>query len=92
MNVFHFDPDTGALLGVSEADPDPMTPGHFLIPSDATVVPPPDEVAGHYRAFLDGAWVRVEIPIPPVDVDGNIRNAPAGLFGGSQLKDLFNGN
>lgn len=92
MDVFHYHPETSEFLGVSQADENPMRPGDFLIPAFAATVAPPAAQVGFYRAFIDGEWVQVAIPPDPVDVDGNIRNAPAGLFGGPQLVEMFNGH
>ena len=95
MNVYHFNPETGEFLGSSVADTDPLDPSHVLVPAFSTDIPPPEEEEGYYRVFANGEWVQVEIPPPPepvIDVDSNIRNAPSDLFGGPQLKDVFNGN
>lgn len=36
MDLFHYDGLTGEFLGQTQARPDPMTPGSFLIPANAT--------------------------------------------------------
>lgn len=93
--AFNFDPVTGRFTFATVPDTHPLRPGQYLFPAFSTDIPPPDEVEGFYRAFIGGEWVQVEIPPPLepiIDVDQNIRNAPTGLFGGPQLKDLFNGN
>lgn len=95
MNIYHYHPETGEYLGSSIADTDPLDASHILVPAFATTTEPPEVQEGFYRAFIGGEWVQVEIPPlpePVIDVDQNIRNAPTGLFGGLQLKDLFNGN
>ena len=92
MQIHHFNRETGRYIASSVADEHPLKAGEFIMPDAATTEAPPAEQDGFYRAFIYGEWVQVAIPPDPVDVDGNIRNAPAGLFGGSQLKDLFNGN
>lgn len=68
--------DQGVYLGGFEGAEPPI--GAIEVPE-----PPSDA-----RQIWDGeAW----LPLP-TKVDQNIRNAPSGLFGGPQLKDLFNGN
>lgn len=95
MQIHHFDRETGKYIASSAADAHPLRLGEFIVPDSATTEAPPAEQDGFYRAFVDGGWVQVEIPVPPeppVDVAGNIRNAPAGLFGGPQLVEMFNGH
>ena len=95
MQIHHFDRETGRYIASSIADEHPLKAGEFIMPDAATTEAPPAEQDGFYRAFIDGEWVQVEIPVPPeppVDVNGNIRNAPEGLFGGPTIGELFHGN
>ena len=95
MLVYHYHPETFELLGVSTADENPLKPEEFLIPAYATELAPPAPVEGFHRRFTGDGWEQVEIPVPPeppVDVNGNIRNAPEGLFGGPTIGELFHGN
>lgn len=63
MRIFHFD-EAGTLLGAGRADADPLQPGAWLIPAQATTVEPPPPLAGH-RAVFDGfAWVQEPLPQP----------------------------
>ncbi|MNL12687.1 hypothetical protein D3C87_1335600 [compost metagenome] len=54
--VFNFDAATGEYLFASVPDRDPLVNGRFLIPANATMLPPPDEQAGFVRRFVGGAW------------------------------------
>lgn len=95
MIVHNYDPETFEYLGSSEADANPLRPDQFLIPAHATEVEPPEEQEGFYRRFTGDGWEQVEIPVPPeppVDINGNIRNAPEGLFGGPTIGEVFYGN
>lgn len=40
MEIYHFDEKTGAYLGAGVADPDPLTPGAWLLPAYSTAVKP----------------------------------------------------
>lgn len=53
-------------------------------PAGAIEVPHPPEHASN--VWNDGRWHSA------IDVNSNIRNAPDKLFGGPQLKEVFNGN
>ncbi|CDZ50423.1 DUF4376 domain-containing protein [Neorhizobium galegae] len=70
MQIYHYHPVTGFILGSGQADPDPLdNPGGdpslpFLIPANATAVAPPETVEGQARAFRDGSWMYVEIEPP----------------------------
>lgn len=55
--VYHFDKQTGALTGVSEAHESPAEPGVFLLPAWATFKPLPGAVPeGHTAFFVAGEW------------------------------------
>jgi hypothetical protein len=64
MRVFHYHPDTGALLGPGLADASPMEPGTFLVPAYATELEPPDVGPGQVAVFRDGAWSVEPEPAP----------------------------
>lgn len=61
MKIYNYDATTGELLGESEARPDPMEPGRWLVPAYATTVTPPEAQAGQMRCFDGTAWVFVAI-------------------------------
>lgn len=56
MDIFHYHPDTGEYLGVSEALPDPLEEGRFLVPAFATDIEPPAASEHEVSVFEDGAW------------------------------------
>ena len=60
MDIYHYHPATGELMGASKADPDPLSEGEWLIPAYATTEAPPEGQAGFARVFLDGEWGQVE--------------------------------
>lgn len=51
MKLYHYD-TLGLYIGQSEADPNPMEPGNFLIPANATDMPPGEGE----NIFKSGAW------------------------------------
>lgn len=61
MRIFHFD-ENGAFIGEGVADADPMQPGAWLIPAQATNVEPPEHIEGKMRRFIAGGWEYHEIP------------------------------
>ncbi|KAB1087356.1 DUF4376 domain-containing protein [Neorhizobium galegae] len=70
MKIFHYDPDTGLLLGEGVADRDPLDNPHglpnlpWLIPAFATTIVPPAHAETKHRVFRDGAWGYVPIDDP----------------------------
>jgi hypothetical protein len=57
MEIWNYHPVTLELLGSSMADPDPMSPGEWLIPAHATPSPPgPPLEAGHVYGFNGASW------------------------------------
>lgn len=64
MIIYHYHPDTGALLGSREADESPLEPGVFLMPAFSTDVTPPAPVDGKYRIFSGESWSYADIPNP----------------------------
>ena len=65
MNIYHFNPETGAFLGVGTADPSPLEEGVWLIPAHATAEQPPTPTEGQQAVFVAGAWQLQEIPAVP---------------------------
>jgi hypothetical protein len=64
MKIHHYDQNTGEYLGEGVADADPLEPGRWLIPANATNVQPPEHVEGSTRHFLAGGWEYRDIPAP----------------------------
>lgn len=64
--IYHYDPDTGELIGEGSADPDPVAtvragePRYFGPPAQATSDPPPAPQEGFARCYRDGAWLQIE--------------------------------
>lgn len=60
--IYHYD-ENGQFVGQGVADADPLEPGRFLIPANATNVAPPDDVQGSTRHFVAGGWEYRDIPV-----------------------------
>lgn len=56
MDVYNYDPSTGAYTTTEAARPDPLVPGRVLIPANATTVTPPTPGANQVAVFKSGAW------------------------------------
>lgn len=54
--IFNFNAETGEYLFASVPDRDPLVKDRFVIPANATMLPPPEEQEGFIRRFVDGAW------------------------------------
>lgn len=65
MQIWHFHPETGALIGAGSADPNPLEQGGWLIPAFATPVAPPEAEEHEVVLWVDGAWVVTTVPAPP---------------------------
>lgn len=55
-----YDPESGELLGSTQADPSPLEPDVWLIPAHSTFDKPPEQVAGKARVYRNGVWAQVE--------------------------------
>jgi len=63
MQIYNYDRESGEYLDACEADPDPMTPGAYLIPAHATAIAPP-EVRALQAAVFDPesqSWRSVDV-------------------------------
>ncbi|MFJ3316107.1 tail fiber assembly protein [Herbaspirillum huttiense] len=67
MQIYNFHPKTFVLLGLGDADQDPLNPGNWLLPAFSTEIAPPDATEGQRAIFSidDQVW-RLE-PIPEVE-------------------------
>lgn len=55
----------GYFVGTTMADPDPMTPGFWLIPGGCALMPPPAHDRATTRCRWDGLrWIPEPIPAP----------------------------
>lgn len=57
MQIYNYDRGTGVLLSETEARPDPLTPGSFLVPAFATLLVPPEADGDRVPIFTGSAWV-----------------------------------
>jgi len=64
MKVYLFNPVNGAYLGEAFADESPWKRGEYLIPDDATLIPPPQGESGEIPFFniQDQRWVFANHP------------------------------
>lgn len=65
MQIYNYDAETGQYIGVSSADADPLQPGNWLIPANATTIEPLAPSDGKTVNFENGVWVYKDIPPPP---------------------------
>jgi len=76
MDIYHYNPQSGELMGSGLADPDPLAAGNWLIPANATTITPPAAEEGKARVFSEGAWTQVDIELEaetaPLSVQVNI--------------------
>lgn len=80
MQIFNFDPATGRYLGASQADPDPMRHGEWLLPAFSTPKEPPTVPAGHVAAFdrAADAWGLHALTAQEVAQEANDPATPEG--------------
>lgn len=71
MKLFNYDRASRMFLDESDAEPDPMEPGNFIIPANATPVPPPAPQAGMVAIFdpTKGVWSLVASAKPDASAD-----------------------
>lgn len=61
MLIYNYHPDSGEFMGATEADPNPVRPGEFLIPANATLIEPPgDPAAGNAMTWDGSEWVEIK--------------------------------
>ena len=65
MDIYNYDRDTGYYVGISQADPDPLNEGGWLIPAYAVTVAPPQFPVGKIPQWDGSKWVVVDLPAPP---------------------------
>ena len=61
MNIYNYHQKTLEFVGQSQADPDPLDVGKWLIPAHSTPVQPPSYIEGKIRLFINDEWVYQDI-------------------------------
>jgi hypothetical protein len=63
VKVYNYDPQSFELIDASDADPDPLTPGEYLIPANATTIAPPSARAFEAPVFDPAGkrWTFVDV-------------------------------
>lgn len=64
MQIYHYDPGTGLLVGSGVADPSPREPGVWLVPAYATAVAPPAIPEGKVAVWGGSSWSLITAPPP----------------------------
>lgn len=62
QTIYNYHPDSRIFVGVADADPDPLTPGGFLMPAHSSLIAPPVAPEGQVAVFdteLE-AWALVD--------------------------------
>ncbi|NJL06852.1 MAG: hypothetical protein HC900_00250 [Methylacidiphilales bacterium] len=59
MDIWHYDRETGELLGAGAADPDPERAGRWLHPAFSTTTAPPPKEPGRARVWAGEEWAQV---------------------------------
>jgi hypothetical protein len=94
MIVYHYDSLSGVYLNTaSEAEPDPMDPGKWLIPANSTpLVPPsPPDPKLKQAVFRNGDWLIEPIPADP-PLRENLEHAPeGGMWPRMSIKEALKG-
>ena len=70
MRIYHYNKRTAAYVGSTEAAPNPLEPGQFLIPANATPVEPPEAVEGKVARWNGQAWeLTDQVTLVPDDLE-----------------------
>lgn len=65
MEIYNYNPQTLLFTEISEADPNPLEPGQYIIPAYATTEIPLPAKEGFYVKCINGTWEYEAIPTPP---------------------------
>jgi hypothetical protein len=63
MKIYHYN-EEGLFICEGYADPDPLRPGHWLIPAFATTIEPPIPGENQIVRFQNDHWILEDIPVP----------------------------
>ncbi|NMZ35353.1 tail fiber assembly protein [Pseudomonas proteolytica] len=58
--AYSYRQDTGEFVGETTADPDPLVADNWLVPAQATLVPPPAHAISKVSVWADGQWLTVD--------------------------------
>lgn len=63
MKVYNYNPNNKVYIFEEEADPDPLVPGRWLIPANATIIEPPEVKENEIACFDENekAWKIIEV-------------------------------
>lgn len=70
MKLYNYDRATRVFLDESDAEPDQMEPGNYIVPANATPVPPPAPEGGMDAVFDPSADAWVLVPSAKPDDSG----------------------
>lgn len=60
MQIYHYHPQSGDLVGTGSADDSPLEPGMFLVPAHATTIEPPETATNQVAVFDGDKWVKAD--------------------------------
>jgi hypothetical protein len=68
VKVYNYNPNNKVYTFVDEADPDPLVPGRWLVPANATTIEPPELKINEVARFVEETqiWEVVEIKQPVI--------------------------
>jgi len=68
VKVYNYNSHTKVFRFEEDADPDPLNPGHWLIPAHATTIKPPEVREGEITCFNEEKqeWDIIKIELPPI--------------------------
>lgn len=62
LPIYNYDKITKQFIGMSFADNNPLVPGTYLIPANATVDQPPITDNKHIAVYTNNTWVITKLP------------------------------
>ena len=61
MKVYNYDPFTRYYMGSEDADENPMRPGDYILPANATFVQPPKFSRGFIPKWNNTSWELIDL-------------------------------